>query len=198
MSAERKRWAMLAQDLTFEQLSIVRKQAEGWRTALTGLTVLLSTVLIIKGRDSITGLATGPRWIAAVLLGLAFALLVIATLSSVRAASGTPGTEILLTGEDLRAWTQTEVRHVGRLIRRATIMTVTALTLLAIAVGITWLTPAAPTSGTLVEVVGTSGRVCGELVGIADGALILKAPRLRREPLGQVASVSPVGDCDHG
>jgi hypothetical protein len=197
MSAERKRWAMLAQELAFEQLSVVRKQAEGWRTALAGLTALLSTVLIVKGRDSITALATGPRWVAAVLLGLAFALLITATLSSVRAASGTPGTEILLTGEDLRVWTQTEVRHVGRLIRRATLLTVTALTLLAIAVGITWLSPGAATSGTLVEVYGSSGRMCGELIGIADGTLILKTPRLIREPLSQVASVNPVAACPH-
>ncbi|GAA1007906.1 hypothetical protein Aple_044240 [Acrocarpospora pleiomorpha] len=195
MSVVRKRWAMLAQDLTFEQLATVRKQAEGWRTALAGLTALLSTVLIIKGRDSVTSLATVPRWTATALLGLAFAMLIVATLSSVRAASGNPGTEILLTGEELRTWTQTEVRHVGRLIYRATLFTITALALLALAVGITWLAPSAQTDRPLIEVLNTSGRVCGELVGTADGALILKTAKLRQVPLIAVTSVTPVTAC---
>lgn len=186
---------MLAQDLSFGQLAIVRKQAEGWRTALASFTALLSAVLIVKGRDSVTGLTATHRWTVAVLLGLAFALLITATLSSVRAASGTPGTEILLTGEDLRVWTQTEVRFVGRLIRQAALLTVTALILLAAAVGITWLSPPATTNGSLVEVFGSNGRICGEFVGIVDGNLILKTPRLRHEPLNRIASINPVATC---
>lgn len=195
MSVERKRWTMLAQELSFEQLSIVRKQAEGWRTALAGLTVLLSTVLIVKGRDSVTGLAATPRYTVAALLALAFALLIAATLSSVRAASGTPGMEILLTGENLRAWTQTEVRHVGRLIHHATRLTIVALTLLALAVGITWLGPTAKKGNPLVEILSPAGHVCGELVGTTNGSLILKAQQLRHVPLSAVTSIRPVSSC---
>jgi hypothetical protein len=186
---------MLAQDLTFEQLSIVHKQAEGWRTALASFTALLGAVLIVKGRDSVTSLTASYRWTVVALLGLAFALLIMATLSSVRAASGTPCTEILLTGEDLRIWTQAEVRYVGRLIRLAVLFTVTALILLVVSVGVTWLSPTATTNGSLVEVFGSDGRVCGEFVGISDGTLILRTPQLRQEPLNRIASINPVATC---
>jgi hypothetical protein len=49
MSLDPKRWAQKAQELKFTQLDSARRQAEGWRTGLGGLTTLLSAALIIKG-----------------------------------------------------------------------------------------------------------------------------------------------------
>ena len=47
MSVERLRWAEKAQELRFTQLDMVRRQAESWRTGLTGITALLGAVLIV-------------------------------------------------------------------------------------------------------------------------------------------------------
>ena len=38
----------MAQELRFHQLEAVRKQAETWRTGLTGLTALFGAVFVLK------------------------------------------------------------------------------------------------------------------------------------------------------
>ncbi len=196
MSIERKRWAQRAQELRFEQLTIVRRQAEGWRIGLTGLTALLSAVLLVKGRDTVTGLEDWAKVTVAVLLAAAFAALVAATMLAIRAASGTPGSEILLTGEDLREWTRHEVQAVGRRIRGAAALTVLALAVLVTALGFTWFGPDAKAAKPMVEVVGPAGKLCGELVGSADGELIVKGREVQRVTLSRVVSVSPVEKCE--
>ncbi|MEU8041155.1 hypothetical protein [Streptosporangium sp. NPDC049078] len=196
MSIERKRWAQRAQALRFEQLTIVRKQAEGWRIGLSGLTALLSAVLLVKGRDTVTGLEDWAKVTVAILLTAAFAALVAATMLAIRAASGTPGSEILLTGEDLQEWTRHEVRAVGQRIRGAAALTVLALAMLVTALGFTWFGPDAKAAKSMVEVVGPAGRLCGELIGSADGELIIKERGLRRVTLSRVISVSPVEKCE--
>ncbi len=111
-----------------------RKQAEGWRTGLGGLTALLSAVLIVKGRDNITTLAPGYRWAVVLLLGLALVMLVTATLLAVRAASGRPGQEILRAGEALREWTRAELRRISRAVRRAAWLATLAIACVAVAI----------------------------------------------------------------
>lgn len=195
MSIESKRWVQLAQELRFEQLTSARKQAEGWRTGLAGLTALLTVVLIVKGRDNVSTLTPNFLWTVVALLGAALALLVTATLLAVRAASGAPSTAILLTGENLRAWTKAEVRSVGRFIRWAAILTVTAICVLALAVGITWTAPVSRPSPSLVEVVLSTGSVCGELAGVKNGDLLLTG-ELRLIPLAHVLAMDPVKACN--
>jgi hypothetical protein len=194
MSIEAKRWAQLAQELNFQQLMSARKQAEGWRTGLTGLTAVLTTVLIIKGRDNVSDLASTFRWIVVVLLGMTLALLVTAALLSVRAASGAPSAAIRLTGENLRIWTRMEVRTVGRLIRWAAALTVAAICTLSLAVGITWTAPTARTTAPYVEVILPDGSTCGQLLSAAHGNLLLTGG-IRLIPLTHVLAMNLVGTC---
>lgn len=172
MSIVEKRWAQLAQETQFHQLDSLRRQAEGWRTGLAGLTALLGAVLIVKGRSDISNLAPGVRYLVVVLLAVAFILLVAASLLALRAASGWPDDKIYLTGESLRAWHAEESSRIRAGIRTAARLMVAGLVVLAGAVGLTWLGPAEATNP-LVSVETATGPACGELLGARDGHLIL-------------------------
>ncbi|MBO4208843.1 hypothetical protein [Micromonospora echinofusca] len=205
MSIAEKRWAQLAQETQFHQLDSLRRQAEGWRTGLAGLTALLGAVLIVKGRSDISNLAPGVRYLVVVLLAGAFVLLVTASLLALRAASGWPDDEIYLTGESLRAWHAEESERIRTGIRRAARLMVVGLVVLAAAVGLTWLGPG-ESRAPLVSVETSAGPVCGELVGVRDGHLIVgpakeatgdqpeqRVPRL--VPLPQVTRMTVVKTC---
>ncbi|MER7486595.1 hypothetical protein ABTY20_12000 [Streptomyces sp. NPDC126497] len=195
MSIERKRWAQRAQELRLQQLPAARAQAEAWRTGLAGMTTLLGVVLVVKGRETVGELAPWTRVTVAVLLVAALTGLVAATVLAVRAAAGTPGEEILLTGEGLREWTRTEVGDVGRRIRWAALLTSAALALLVTALGFTWFGPVPEPAKPTVRVVTRSGSLCGELVGTAGGDVVVKGESLRRAPIDRIVSIEPVKKC---
>lgn len=198
MSLDRKRWAQRAQELKFTQLDAARKQAEGWRTGLAGLTTLLGAVLIVKGRDTITTLTPGFRWGVVLLLGTGLALLVAATLLAVRATSGRPGQDILLSGESLRSWTQAEVKRIAVVIRWAAWLATIAVGCLAVAIGGTWLGPEAKPDSPLMDVRHSGGHACGELTGADRGNLTIADKAAHRPvtiPLATVITMRPVGSC---
>jgi hypothetical protein len=131
-----------------------------------------------------------------ILLGAALALLVTATLLAVRAASGAPSAAILLTGENLRAWTKSEVQAVGRFIRWAAILTVAATCLLALAVGIAWTAPVPKPVRPLVEVILPTGDSCGELLSVTGGNLLLGDGKIQLIPLTHVLAMNLVRSCN--
>ena len=196
MSHDRYRWAQLAQDLRFHQLEAVRRQAESWRTGLTGLTALFGAVLVLKGRDNLADL---PRPYPAVIVGLLLAALtffVVATLSALRGASGTPGDECLLTGEDLEQWTRGETSAAQRAIRWARRLTLVGAAAMAVAVGLAWLAPARPARGPMVVVRTADGPTCGGLVSIADGSIAVRqGSSVRIISLARVSRVDYASTC---
>jgi hypothetical protein len=141
VSSDRWWWAQKAQQLRFSQLDAARRQAEAWRTGLAGITALFGAVLVIKGRSDVAGLASPYPVILVGFYVLTLILLLVATLTAIRAASGTPGDECLLTGEDLELWTVDEVARVQRAIRMAAVLTVIAVCMLAVGAGTAWLAP---------------------------------------------------------
>ena len=68
MSLDRKRWLLLAQELKFSQLDLVRKQADSWRAGLATLTTLLAGVLIVKGKSDASTLPVPYQILVASLL----------------------------------------------------------------------------------------------------------------------------------
>lgn len=176
MSVPAKRWARLAEDLEFEQLTGARKQAEGWRTGLTSLTAVLAAVTIVKGTDSVADLAEWLRYTVVALLAAAFLLLVIGSLAATRAASGDPGAEIFLEGDELRAWTLDAARSVQKHIVRATRCMLLGLSALALATGLTWLGPRASEDRPLVTVEVDGNRLCGTLLAVEERTVILGDP----------------------
>lgn len=195
MSIERKRWAQRAQELRLEQLSTARKQAEAWRAGLAGMTALLGVVLVVKGRETVGDLVPWTRVTVAVLLVTTFGGLVAATVFAVRAAAGTPGEEILLTGEGLREWTRKEVRAIARRIWCAALLTLAALSLLVTALGFTWFGPASDPAKPMVRVVTRGESMCGELVGTAGDDVVVKGEILRKTPIKWIVSIEPVKSC---
>lgn len=196
MSAERVSWAQKAQQLRYTQLDVARRQAETWRTGLTGLTTLLGAVLIFKGRDNASGLATPYPWIVLMLFLVAAATLIVATLSAIRAASGVPGDECLLTGEDLERWTEREVGQVYRFITLARYLTLAGVCAIAGAVAVTWLAPSAKPANPFVRVSWESSQVCGQLFSVGDGTLrVGRQNQYHLIPLTSVLQVDVVHAC---
>lgn len=175
-----------------------RKQAEGWRTGLSGLTALLSTALIVKGRDNIASLTIGFRWGVVILLGVALTLLATATLLAIRASSGMPNEDILLSGESLRSWTLGEVGRISIAIRRATWLATAGVACLTVAIGSAWLGPVAKPATAQVDVLYGGGHACGELTSGDRHNLILDDGTRARPvniPLSTVIAIRPIRSC---
>lgn len=200
MSTDDWRWEQKAQRLRFDQLDIARKQAENWRTGLAGVTTLLSAVLIVKGRDNVSDLSTPYRWTVTVLFGVALGCLAVATVLALRAASGTPTRQSLLSGKDLSTWTAGEVLRIRSALTWAAMLTIGGVALVAAAVGTAWLSPTtASSSSGLVTVQVRTAKVCGVLMGISNGNLVISqgsTPRRAQSiPLATVDWVSPTSSC---
>lgn len=140
MSARSDReWAERARELEFTRLPELRRQAEGWRAGLTGLTALLAVLFVLKGRDDLDRLPGWARGTATGLLLASFVLLAAGSLLAVRAAHGVPGERILLGGQALRRWTEREVARVTRALDGAAVCCVLGVLLVVAAVVLTWL-----------------------------------------------------------
>ncbi|MFK0049906.1 hypothetical protein ACIQU4_38530 [Streptomyces sp. NPDC090741] len=191
-----RRWAERARELEFTRLPELRRQAEGWRTGLTGLTTLLAVLMLLKGRDNLAELPDWARALATGLLVSAFVLLVVGSLLAVRAAHGVPGGEILLGGQALRRWTEQEASRVKRALSRASACCVLGVVLVVGALLLSWVTTeTAPTH--LVEVRTNTGGLCGELVA-ADGHQVsvrTKAGGVVLVPQSTVVSLRPARTC---
>jgi hypothetical protein len=200
VTSDRWHWGQKAQLLKFDQLEAARRQAESWRTGLTGVTALLGAILVVKGRDNVSTLA--PPYPLLILLCFLAALvaLVVATLAALRAASGVPGDECLLTAEDLEAWSKAETAEVYRWITIARRLTVGGLCLIAIGASVAWLAPANPADPPLVRVDSPVGPICGRMTQLGDGIVRIEVIRGRSRtihvlPLDSAVTLDVVPAC---
>src|SRR5215211_5710257 len=93
MSLADKKWAKLADELQFKRVENIHATAGNWRNGLIALTALLTTVTILKGPEEASDLSSTGRTLAAVLLGIAFLLLLAGSICAMAAAYGFPGDE---------------------------------------------------------------------------------------------------------
>ncbi|MEV8044702.1 hypothetical protein ACF06D_20395 [Streptomyces griseoluteus] len=194
-----RRWAELARELEFSQLDVLRKQAEGWRNGLLGLTALVTVVTTLKGRDDLSALEAPWRTVAVGLLVGAFLLLLGGSLFAVRASFGRPGERVRLGGQALREWT---LREIGR-VRRAVYVSAIALTvgvaLVVAALFVSWTRTEEPAAD-LVKVTTPAGPVCGELVSYQPDkvTLIRTTGGTERQvvlPGAEVRKITPAKSC---
>ncbi|AGI89477.1 Hypothetical protein XNRR2_3134 [Streptomyces albidoflavus] len=192
-----RRWAELARDLEFTRLPELRRQAEGWRTGLTGLTTLFAILVLLKGRDNLSDLPEGARATATGLLVTAFVSLTVGSLLAARAAHGAPEREILLGGQSLRRWTEQEVARVTRALAWAYVLCVLGVVMVVGALGVAWLTT--QESGSRPVVVRTNtGVLCGDLIRVDQHHVDVRSEKDGEVslPWTVVVSVKPGKTCD--
>lgn len=171
--AERDRFAALAQS----SLTTVKSGAEAWRNGLAAFITLVTTGVVIKGRDTTANL--DPEWRVAVTLfiGLGLALSLLGLWQALSAQAGTK--EGVITLEDIhRRHASVTAYHVAlaktaaRRLARARILVAIALVSLLLGIVATWWAPdgtARPPAYLKVTHVG--GVTCGELRS-ADGGTV--------------------------
>ena len=94
---ERDRYAKL----TAESIATVRGSAQTWRTGLTAFITLVTTGVVIKGRDTTAGLTTGWRALLTILIGGGLLLAVVGLWQALAAEAGTDPKKQTL--QDIRA-----------------------------------------------------------------------------------------------
>ncbi|MEV7191935.1 hypothetical protein AB0N81_08995 [Streptomyces sp. NPDC093510] len=211
----KKRFAQLGQQLQIDQLAAVRRQAEGWRNGLAGLTGLVGAVFVLKGRESVAGMPDLWRWTTAGLLVAAFGLLLSGALKAVRAAHGQLGQRTWLSGDRLFAAVLDEVEETQDALASARRRSVVGLCAIVAALAVSWVVPVdadkggkaaegRPAETHRVRVTTAKGTVCGELVvsdargvavRVADGGGRKGKPVRRTVPADEVRSVVPARRC---
>lgn len=177
MSGDALWWTDRARQLQHGQLEAVRQQAESWRNGLAGVTALVGAVLVVKGKDDFTRLSMPWAFLVPVLLSLALLTLLVATSAALHAAAGTPGDEFLMNGEELRAWTETEVENAQRAIRLAQLLTAAGVVLITGSALLTWFAPARLPNTPLVRVGVAGQEYCGRLLQHDSSVLRIGEPR---------------------
>jgi hypothetical protein len=154
------------------RLPLVRTRAEKWLGGLTALTGLFGTALIIKGPQSTADISTPWRVAVALLIVLAFTLLLFGTYRAYQSAYGDPGRldqmrAQPLTGlaERLTAARRRAAAAAQAHVRDAVTATLVAVVLLATAIGITWFAPAGAKTNQKSVCLVVGGEKIAELVG---------------------------------
>jgi hypothetical protein len=197
LAVDDKRWAQRANALQYQELDLVRRTAEQWRTGLAALTTLLSVTSIIAA-PGLADRVTGGWRITVGILALAGLLALLAgTWQAMRAAFGYPDTATTMTGERLRAWESQQAQTAAAALRRARAAALTGMMLLIATAGATFL--AAPgTSGPTARVDTGSGAYCGKLGKGDSPATIAVTGRdgtIHTIALGSVRSLDPAATC---
>jgi hypothetical protein len=191
--------------LARESLPAVRASAEAWRNGLSAFLTLVTTGVIIKGRDATAGLPTSWRVVITVLIGGGLALAV-AGLWRVLAAQA--GTRYQLSSHQgiRRTYGTVEAYQVAAAERAANDLhtgrrlAFAALGLLLLGVGVSWWAPPAPaTSPAYLKATFNGTDACGVLLSADNGQLRLAMPGRHDPvtvPLTQISSLAVVPDCE--
>jgi hypothetical protein len=122
-----------------DELREVRAVAANWRAALAAMLALVTTVSVVRGRDSIAGIGPVPRVLVGVFLLCAVVVAALGAFLSSRSAFGVPKEEDaprsvaeLVTAERAR------VRRAVRDLRAAIVLTFVTLALIVASVGLVW------------------------------------------------------------
>jgi hypothetical protein len=199
MSGDALWWTDRARQLQHGQLEAVRRQAESWRTGLAGVTALIGAVLVVKGKDDFTRLDMPWAILVPALLSLALLALLVATAAALYAAAGAPGDGFLLNGEELRAWTETEVEGAQRAIRLAQFLTTVGVVLIFGSALLTWFAPVRPPDTPLVRVSVAGQEFCGKLLQRDGSVLRIGGPRRYQIlPITGPITVEEVQSCQTG
>lgn len=197
--AERDRFAELARD---SQRS-VRASAEAWRNGLAAFITLVTTGVIVRGRDTVAGLPVGWRVAVTLLVAAGLVAAVGGLWQALTAQAGIPVAitlpEVRRRFGSLQALEITAAVRDARRLDRARYWVGTSLVLLLAGVGLTWWAPTAPADPpAYLRVEHGSATTCGRLRS-ADGGVLRIAVAGRHDevavPLATVSNMSVVAGC---
>lgn len=187
------RLAEKLQELRETELERVRKTAENWRTGLAGLLALITTVSVVKGRDTIAELALLWKILVGVFLLLA---LISAAAGAYYALRGAYGWPERAPAAELREWTYQRSEDAVADLKSARNLTFATLALLVPAIAITWYGPTDPPA--FVKAAWADQTVCGELIDSNQTELSIKRDEdvTRQVPLADMKTLSVVEKCE--
>lgn len=198
---ERDRYAQLAA----ASMETVRASAQTWRTGLTAFITLVTTGVVIKGRDTTAGMAGSWRALVTVLVGGGLLLAVVGLWQALAAEAGTDPKKQTL--QDIRTGYGTldayQVHLADQAARRlqwGQRAVVAAVVFLLAGIAVTWWAPAAaaPSHPTYVRVVRGQSVTCGALQSAGAGQLRLTVRGSHNPvviPLSSITSISVTIDC---
>lgn len=190
--------------LVKDSISSVRSMASSWRTGLTALITLVTTGIIITGRNSTTGIPVPWRIGVTVAIGggllLALAGLWIALAAEVGARSRLRSLDqIRAQYASVQAYLVGQAAAAGERLQLAKTFVGVALGLLVTGVLLTWWAPAAPQSPpAYLKVTQKEGAVCGAVQSADGGVLRLSVAGTHKPtaiPLTSVTNLAVVASC---
>ncbi|MEH0542522.1 hypothetical protein QA802_05345 [Streptomyces sp. B21-105] len=176
------------------ELPRLREAATAWRNALGALLAGLIGFSLVRGRSDVGQLArfwavtVGVLLLLALLAGLAGALLL------VRAAHGRPTVVPVSQVENRAVADHLEARSATAALRRGIALTLLCVGLLVTAVATTWYGP--PRKGPAIRVDSPSASVCGSVVRLDAGTVVLDTTMGEvKVVLDDATALSPVDAC---
>lgn len=197
--AERDRYAQL----TATSALSVRGSAQAWRTGLAAFITLVTTGVVIKGRDTTAGLSGGWRASITVLVAGGLALAVAGLWQALAAEAGTDPEKQTLQGirenhGTLAAYEVYVAAQAAHRLQWGRRFVAGAFVLLLAGIAVTWWAPdATPPAGYVVVLHGHT-TTCGDLVLGSAGQLSLSVPGSRNQvaiPFSQIIQLLPVAAC---
>jgi hypothetical protein len=179
--------------LSAASLDAVRASAEAWRNGLSAFIALVTTGVVIKGRDTTGALPVGWRVAVTVLIGGGLLAAIVGLWQALAAQAGTRPRATTLSDVHSRygsvaAYRVALARAAAARVGRAQYLVAVALALLLAGIVATWWAPAAPSEKksekkpAYLQVSHPGGPSCGTLSSADGGRLRLKSPG-RHEPV---------------
>ena len=190
--------------VTAGSLDAVRASAKAWRNGLAAFLTLVTTGVIIKGRDTAGDLATGWRAVITILIGGGLALAIVGLWQALGAEAGTNVKPEDL--DDIRRENTTLdlyllglARDAARRLQRGRYTVAGALICLLAGVIVTWWAPAQPAAPpAYLKVARGSVITCGTPRGTSHGMLRLSphgGQPVVNVPLAQITGMTVTASC---
>ncbi|MGN9757926.1 hypothetical protein [Streptomyces sp. SD31] len=192
-------------EMSAASLDAVRSSAETWRNGLTAFLTLVTTGVVIKGRDTTSVLTTGWKTALTLLIGGGLLAALMGLWQALAAQAGTrPRATTLSAVHDrygsVAAYKVALAVAAAQRLRRAQYLVALALTLLLAGIVVTWWAPAeaGKAKPVYLKVTHPGGPSCGTLRSADGGKLRLQSPGRHDPvvvPLSDVANMTVVSRC---
>ncbi|MEU7802508.1 hypothetical protein AB0B10_24930 [Micromonospora arborensis] len=176
------------------ELPRVRQAATAWRNGLGALLAALIGFGLIKGRSDVSQLSPGWAVTVGVLLFAALLAGAVGALLLIRAAHGRPSVADVERIPPNQAGDHIEALVSADALRRGIALTLGCTLLLVAAVGTTWYGPERRKPA--LRVTGPTGTICGLVVRLNQGTLVLKTDAGEVSVnLSSAAAIAAVENC---